>query len=345
MAHRPLQWVENAHQVAKSKEVYATIKKITKSATTKMQSVKSKTDTILTEQSDVKERWKENYQELYNEHNPINEAAANILPINSSSDPESYILKDETESAIKKLSEEKAPGLTQSAQKKSKQQGEREWIFPTFLQSNMGNWTIPWGLRKSYNNPNIIIKRKPNLTVGTIVALSLLFHAGKVMVIILQRRILKRTEEILSESQAGFRPGRATVDQIFTLRQITENYLEKDKNLYCCYIDFQKAFDSVWRRGLWKAMEFLRYPSKLISLLQALCSQSHGAVKVNGELTEWFKTAVGVRQGCVISPPPPTVQHPPGTSDAHGLGWWPNRSLHTRRTNQQLKIWRRYRLN
>jgi len=122
------------------------------------------------------------------------------------------------------------------------------------------------------------------------------------MAVILQRRILKKTEEILSESQAGFRPGRATTDQIVTLRQITEKYLEKDKSLFCCYIDFQKAFDSVWQKGLWKAMEFFGFPSKLIRLLQALYKQSQSAVRVNGELTEWFKTAVGVRQGCVISP-------------------------------------------
>ena len=118
---------------------------------------------------------------------------------------------------------------------------------------------------------------------------------------IAQDRIIS-TYKILSESQAGFRPGRATTDQIFTLRQIAEKYLEKDRSLYCCYIDFQKAFDSVWQRGLWKAVEFFGYPSKLIRLLQALYNQSQSAVRVNGELTEWFKTAIGVRHGCVISP-------------------------------------------
>ncbi len=122
------------------------------------------------------------------------------------------------------------------------------------------------------------------------------------MSIILQRRILQRTEQIPSEAQAGFRPGRATVDQIFTPRQIAEKCLEKGKHLYCCYIDFQKAFDSVWQDGLWRAMSFFGYPTKIISLLQALYKQSQSGVCVNGELMDWFATAVGVRQGCVISP-------------------------------------------
>ncbi|XP_030838384.1 uncharacterized protein LOC115922819 [Strongylocentrotus purpuratus] len=102
---------------------------------------------------------------------------------------------------------------------------------------------------------------------------------------------------MFKQKKAGCRPGRATTDQIFTLRQISEKYLEKNRSLYCCYIDFQKTFDSVWQKGLWKAMGCFGYPSKLIRLLQALYEQSRSAVRVNGELTEWFKTTVGVRQG------------------------------------------------
>ena len=78
--------------------------------------------------------------------------------------------------------------------------------------------------------------------------------------------------------------------------------MERNKCLYCCYIDFQKAFDLVWQKGLWKAMKFFGYPKKYIHLLQALYKQSASAVRVNGELTNFFKTSVGVRQGCVLSP-------------------------------------------
>ena len=105
-----------------------------------------------------------------------------------------------------------------------------------------------------------------------------------------------------SESQAGFRPGRSTVDQLFTLRQIAEKYLEKDLELYCCYMDFEKVFDSVWQEGVWRALGFFGFPQKIINLLQASYSKSYSAVRVSGDLTEWFQTTVGVRQGCVISP-------------------------------------------
>ncbi|XP_072018595.1 uncharacterized protein [Amphiura filiformis] len=112
----------------------------------------------------------------------------------------------------------------------------------------------------------------------------------------------KQTEEILSESQAGFRPGRSTVDQLFTLRQITEKYTEIDKALYLCYIDYQKAFDTVWQDGLWAAMKHLGYPDKIVRLLQALYGTSKSAVRVDKDITEWFRIATGVRQGCILSP-------------------------------------------
>ena len=47
--------------------------------------------------------------------------------------------------------------------------------------------------------------------------------------------LLSKTEQILSESQAGFRPGRSTIDQLLTLRQIIEKYMERKRGLFICY--------------------------------------------------------------------------------------------------------------
>ena len=69
-----------------------------------------------------------------------------------------------------------------------------------------------------------------------------------------------------------------------------------------CYIDFQKAFDSVWRTGLWRIMRFFCYNEKIVRLLEALYENTMSAVRVDGGLTEWFITAVGVLQTCILSP-------------------------------------------
>jgi hypothetical protein len=61
-------------------------------------------------------------------------------------------------------------------------------------------------------------------------------------------------DDILSEAQAGFRANRSTIYQIYILRQLAEKYEEYGKELLACNIDFRKAFDSMWRRALWKVM-------------------------------------------------------------------------------------------
>jgi len=112
------------------------------------------------------------------------------------------------------------------------------------------------------------------------------------------------TEEILSEAQAGFRQGRSTIDQLLSLRLLAEKYNEVGKDLFLCYVDFQKAFDSVWRRGLWQVMRHLGYDRKIVRLLENLYKSTRSSVRVGsaGELSNWFETLVGVLQGCVLSP-------------------------------------------
>ena len=277
--------VDKAHQATKSKEVYATIKKITNKPTTRMQTVKSKEGEVLTELQDVKNRWKENYEELYNNHNPVNKEMTDGIPQMPSYEEEPDILRGEVTAAIKKLTDNKAPGYDNTTAEELKATGEigvdvlhrlcniiwKTEVFPD-----------DWG--KAIITP--IYKKKDKLDCGNYRGISLLSHAGKIITTIIQRRILKRAEEVISESQAGFRPGRSTVDQLFTLRQIAEKYLEKDRELYCCYIDFEKAFDSVWQEGVWRALRFFGFPQKIINLLQALYSKSNSAVRVNGDLTE-----------------------------------------------------------
>jgi len=95
-----------------------------------------------------------------------------------------------------------------------------------------------------------IHKKKDKLSCDNYRGVSLLSHCGKVMTSIILQRIRLRTEEILSQAQAGFRAGYSPIDQLFTLRRLTNTYIEFSKYLYTCYVDFKKAFDSVWRSGL-----------------------------------------------------------------------------------------------
>ena len=52
---------------------------------------------------------------------------------------------------------------------------------------------------------------------------------------------------------------------------MTEENIEYGKDLYVCYVKFQKAFNSAWRAGLWQVMRPLGYDENIIRLLKALC--------------------------------------------------------------------------
>ena len=49
----------------------------------------------------------------------------------------------------------------------------------------------------------------------------------------------------LPDVQARFRKGRGTRDQIVNINWIIEKAREFHKNIYFCFIDYAKAFDSV----------------------------------------------------------------------------------------------------
>ena len=63
-------------------------------------------------------------------------------------------------------------------------------------------------------------------------------------------------EEIVGNYQRGFRNGKSTTDQIFTMRQIVEKMAEYRHNTYHLFIDFKAAYDSIARVKLYDAMSY-----------------------------------------------------------------------------------------
>ena len=65
------------------------------------------------------------------------------------------------------------------------------------------------------------------------------------MLKILQVRLQQYVNRELPDVQAGFRKGRRTRDQISNISWIIEKAREFQKNIYFCFIDYTKSFDSV----------------------------------------------------------------------------------------------------
>ena len=70
-----------------------------------------------------------------------------------------------------------------------------------------------------------------------------------------------------------------------------------------CFIDLQKAYDSVDRSLLWKVLARYGVPAKLISIIRQFHDGMRACVRLDsGETSEWFAVEQGLRQGCVIAP-------------------------------------------
>ena len=90
------------------------------------------------------------------------------------------------------------------------------------------------------------------------------------MLKILQARPQQYVNRELPEVQAGFRKGRGTRDQIANICWIMEKAREFQKNIYFCFIDYAKAFDSVDHNKLRKILREMGIPDHLTCLLRNL---------------------------------------------------------------------------
>ena len=114
-------------------------------------------------------------------------------------------------------------------------------------------------------------------------------------------RLKPQAEKIITEEQAGFRAGRSTTQQIFNLRILYEKYLQHQQDLYHIFIDFKKAFDRVWHAALWATIKKYNISTNLIQVIKNLYNKATSAVLFS-HIGDWFRTTVGVRQGCLLSP-------------------------------------------
>ncbi|CAH8529183.1 unnamed protein product [Dicrocoelium dendriticum] len=132
--------------------------------------------------------------------------------------------------------------------------------------------------------------------------ISLISVVTNILASILLRRLSPVRESYYREEQAGFRPGRECMDQIFTLRQLLEHRHIYHRPAIVAFLDIRAAFDSVDRPALWRCMLKNCVPEKYTAILRALYLHTSGKVRVYGKLSSHFAVNSGVRQGYPMSP-------------------------------------------
>ena len=122
-----------------------------------------------------------------------------------------------------------------------------------------------------------IFKGKSDLmSCGSYREVKLLEHAIKIVERVLERRIPVN----LNEMQFGFMPGKGTVDVIFIVRRMQEEYQKKDKKLYMCFVDMEKAFDRVPRKVMEWAMKMKGLSEVIVRAVMSLYDGAKTRVRV-----------------------------------------------------------------
>ena len=93
----------------------------------------------------------------------------------------------------------------------------------------------------------------------------------------------------LPDVHAGFRKGRGTRDQFANICWIMEKVREFQKNIYFCFIDYAKAFDSVDHNKLWKILKETGITDHPTCLLRILYADQEATGRTGHGKTDWFQ--------------------------------------------------------
>ena len=260
--------------------------------------------TLIRDAQGISDRWAEHFSTL----------------LNSGIDPDSTILNDipqtdikrhldtaptmeEVEGAVRNLQNRKSPGGDGIPAEIYKYGGAT--ILQSLYHIISMVWeteTVPQGWKDS-----IIITLYKNkgdkAECGNSRGISLLSVAGKILAKILLKRLIEHvSEDLMPETQCGFRQNRSTSDMIFVARQTLEKCREQYKDLHICFVDLSKAFDTVDRQLLWEILRRSGCPQKFTKLVRLLHDGMEARVRVGSLESDPFDVSRGVKQGCTLAP-------------------------------------------
>ena len=259
---------------------------------------------LLTDRSEVLQRWAEHYRQLLSQ-----QATADLSIVEEF--PEQRTLNEldlapsleEVEAAIKSQKTGKAAGPDGVPGEVLLYGGAA--VVQCMYSFISAVWTAG-EVPQQWKDADIIsiYKKKGDRAVcGNSRGIALLSSGGKVLTrIILSRLIHSIAEDVLPESQCGFRKNRSTTDMVFVARQLQEKCIEQHGSLYMVFVDLTKAFDTINRPLMWMVLERLGCPPNFLGIIRSLHEGAMARVMGDGAKSDPFEVCAGVRQGCVVAP-------------------------------------------
>ena len=300
--------LEDASKKGQQREVWDKIKKISGKKKKKAgMSVRDKDGHFITDPHSQKKRWKEHFTELLNP--PLSDANLDELDdvplqpsfeyLSCSDGPPS---RDEISYALKKLKNYKSAGVDEITNEQLKYGGsalvgQLELLFKKVWEEEV----IPEDWLKGVI---VVIGKKGDTSYCcNNRGITLRATSSKVLQMVLLKRLDVGMECLLRENQCGFRRNRSCIDQIYSIRTIIHNCIEFNIPLYVNFIDFKAAFDSIRREFIWSSMRHYGLPEKYVRIFQAFFNGTMSAVRVDGEMSDWFSVNSGTGQGDIQGPP------------------------------------------
>ena len=294
-----LDQIDKDNSEGRSRDAFQGIKRIRRGYQARPTMIKNNQGDILTVESEVMNQWETYFQDLLNRpepNNPIRHEAYQG-PQPNIEEPTRTDLKR----AIGKLKNNKSPGADNIPAELGKGGGEvLEVKLYDLLILIWRNEIMPdqWG--EGVLLP--IHKKGDKLVCSNYRGICLLGTAYKIFTMILYERLLPYAESCITDYQAGFRRGRSTVDQLFTIRQLIDRFWEYNKQQIHLFVDFKQAYDSVHRSSMWAVMEEMGIPAKLIRLTKTCYRNTKCSVRQGRKRTNTFEIVSGLKQGCILSP-------------------------------------------
>ena len=131
-----------------------------------------------------------------------------------------------------------------------------------------------------------LFKKGDPLECGNYRGISLVAHAGKVLLEIVATRLSHYCERegILPEEQSGFRPHRSTLDMLFVIQRLHEPARKRGTAVFTCFVDSTKAYDSVDRELLWDVLRRFGVPPKVLAVIRNFHDGMRARVRVDSRL-------------------------------------------------------------
>jgi hypothetical protein len=261
--------------------------------------IKDETEWLLIKDEDIKNRWREYFDKLFNEDS---ESSSIELGISSDDLNKQFVCRiqeSEVKDALKRMKGGKMMGPDG---------------IPIEVWRSLRDVAIVW-LTKLFNlifrsnkmpdewRQSILVQIFKNTgdvqSCTNYRGIKLMSHTMKLWERIIEHHLRGVTN--VTENQFGFMPGRSTMEAIFLIRQLMEKCREQKKDMHIVFINLKKVYDKMPRNIMWLALQKHKVSTKYITLIKDMYDNAATSVWTSNGDTNDFPINIGLHQGSALS--------------------------------------------